>query len=364
MFEQDCTRVPSGCGRWTIKSTDCVRNTHFVESHIVGHLCWSWVRVLAMTGQLLRCDPILVSRPRWWSGSGHRNRRCVVVQLPPSTRPHYSRQNGPAAAAFALGCPLSRGRARRICRARGAVLPRRRRRISPATQPFSVETHVYRVQRISSDNNRKKKRIKNFLVSRFRWSWARTTRRQKGRVYDNNNKLKLIIIQRVQWRCNYYDESERYSRFYLIWFLFFHLDFDSDDCNNNNNNNSLLPYVHTVCCCVHDSGGGDGNYYYLHSKPHRNAKRLYDTTVERRGAESASTVAFGANRPTGYDNFTPVAVHCRLPHWHNTRHGGATRAHTRTGHAHTICAIVLLLIIVTHLRWTSRRQSAERGRLL
>lgn len=166
LFERGCTRIPSGCGRWMIKGTDSIRNTHFVESHIVGHLCWSGVRVLAMTGQLLRCDPIVVSRPRWWSGSGHRNRRCMVVQLPPSTRPHYSRQNGPVAAALALGCPLFRGRARRICRVRGAVLPRRRR-IFPATQPFSAETQVYRVQRISSGN--RKKRIKNFLVSRFRW---------------------------------------------------------------------------------------------------------------------------------------------------------------------------------------------------
>jgi len=97
----------------------------------------------------------------------------------------------------------------------------------------------------------------------------------------------------------------------------------------------LLPYVHTVCCCVHDSGGGgggDGNYYYLHSKPHRNAKRLYDTPVERRGAESASTVAFGANRPTGYDGFTPVAVH---RHTGIIRGTEARRAHTRVPDTHT-----------------------------
>lgn len=58
-----------------------------------------------MIGRLLWCTQTVASVPRWWSGSGHRSRRCLMVQLPPSTRPHYSRQNGPAAvAASALSC--------------------------------------------------------------------------------------------------------------------------------------------------------------------------------------------------------------------------------------------------------------------
>lgn len=170
---------------------------------------WSFMQVLCVwsaTGRLLWSAPTMASVPRWWPGSGHRGRGCVVVQLPPSTRPHYSRQNGPAAAAAALGCPLSRWRARRICRARCAVSPRRR--ISPATRPLSADTHVYR----NIERQWQLVTITIFSIWRFRLG-GRSTRRQTDDEKDactTTTGIAIIVYPTADW--------SRFG-FYFSWFF-------------------------------------------------------------------------------------------------------------------------------------------------